>query len=145
MNTGRKDMTTYYRGPDVLITDRFFAVLQPTPMQFRIAHLQDAHVVRGGVHPARTIAGCATGATAVVVAFSWPFLHSATSLALALLATAAPALATGACFRVTPRQYELRARYQQFDVRLYATTDLTRFGQVQRALLRALERRDGWP
>jgi hypothetical protein len=38
-------MTTYYRGTDVLITDRVFYVLVPFPMRFPINQLQDAHVV----------------------------------------------------------------------------------------------------
>jgi hypothetical protein len=37
---------------------------------------------------------------------------------------------------------EIRARYGVRDVRLFHTTNSTTFGQVRRALIRAIERRD---
>jgi hypothetical protein len=48
---------------------------------------------------------------------------------------------SGACSRLAPRTYELRAVYRSLDVQLYATADLTTFGQVRRGLVRALEGR----
>ncbi|HTJ32100.1 MAG TPA: hypothetical protein VL738_02615 [Dactylosporangium sp.] len=44
----------------------------------------------------------------------------------------------GAGFRAG---HEIRARYETADVRIYFTTDRTRFGAVRRALIRALEQR----
>jgi Family of unknown function (DUF6232) len=38
-----------------------------------------------------------------------------------------------------PRYYELRVTYNGFDVCLFASADQTRFGQVKRAFVRALE------
>ena len=37
---------------------------------------------------------------------------------------------------------EIRAKYGMDDVRLFGTTNATTFGQVRRALIRAIERRD---
>jgi hypothetical protein len=38
-------MTTFYRGPDVLITDQVFMVRRPQPIRFRIAFLRAAYII----------------------------------------------------------------------------------------------------
>lgn len=42
-------MTTYYRGPQVVITHQVFAVLQPAPQVFMIDDLYDVHVAPGSL------------------------------------------------------------------------------------------------
>ena len=135
-------MTTYYRGREVLITDRYFARLYPDRVQFHIDELQDAHIVRGDLHPSRMLTGHAAGITIILVAASWPFLSTPAAVFAALVAIAAPAVAAAVSWRLAPRAYELRARYRMFDVSLFATTDVTTFGQVQRGLMRALENQE---
>jgi hypothetical protein len=39
-------MTTFYRGPDVLITDQVFVVRQPQSIRFRVALLHAAYIIR---------------------------------------------------------------------------------------------------
>ena len=132
-------MTIYYRSPEVLITDRYFARLTPASVRFPISELCDAHIVRNGLHPSRSLTCHAAGVTIILAVASWPFLNTPAAFAAALLAIATPAAAAGACARLAPREYELRATYRMFEVRLYASTDPTTFGQVKRGLMRALE------
>jgi hypothetical protein len=134
-------MRTYYRGPEVLITDQVFAVLAPYPVAFRIDELYNARVLRGELHPARVFTAHAAGGSIVVVAASWPLIHSPAGCLAALVFVVTPSVISGACFRLTPRTYELRATYRSLDVQLYASADLTTFGQVRRGLMRALEGR----
>jgi hypothetical protein len=42
-------MTIYYRGPEIVITDQVFAVVQPAPQTFAIDELEDVHVAPGHV------------------------------------------------------------------------------------------------
>ena len=134
-------MPTYYRGPDVLITHKVFVVWGPRPQAFRINELRDVYRVRGDLHPIRMITAHVAGAATVVAAASWPFLTSPADYVAALMFVATPSLATGTAWRLRPRVYELRATYRELDVLLYSTTDATRFGQVTRGLIRALEHR----
>jgi hypothetical protein len=132
-------MPTYYPGPDVRITDTVFTVLGDRPIRFRVEDLVDPYVVRGSRHPAGVVTGRFAIGTAVAGTVSWP-LHDSLLLHLAMLVViAVPVLATGACLRVAPRTYQLRAVHRSMDVCLYSTTHPTRFGQVRRALVRAVE------
>src|SRR6476659_476644 len=93
----RREMTVYYRSPDVLITDQVFVVRRPYPIQFRIALLRAAYIIRWGRS----------------------FLR-----------------------RTSAAERELRAMYGSCEVTLYRSRDPIMFGQVQRGLLRALERHE---
>jgi hypothetical protein len=133
-------MPIYYRSRDLLITDQVFAIAGPYPMRFRIERLSDARVVKSAAHPIRLVSSCvAAGAPLLAVAL-WSTLQGWEYLAALVLATA-PAVASGACFRLTPPTRELRARYGRGDVVLFKTSNAMVFGQVQRGLLRALEYR----
>ncbi len=85
-----KEMRTFYRSPDIMVTSDHVAVLRPHPARFRMTELRGAYIVRHGS------------------------------------ATIRPLL-------------EIRARYGDSDVQLFCTTDARTFGQVRRALIRALE------
>ncbi|MEV4624385.1 DUF6232 family protein [Asanoa sp. NPDC049573] len=132
-------MPTYYPGPDVRITDTVFTVLRDQPTRFDIRELADPYVVRGDRHPAGVVTGRFAIGTVAAGTVTWP-MHDSLLLHLAVLvAIAIPALVTGACLRAAPRTYQLRAVHQSTDVCLYSTTHPARFGQVRRALVRAVE------
>jgi hypothetical protein len=132
-------MTVYYRGPEAMITHEVFRVYVPQRRTFRIEELSDVHVLRGDLHPVRVVAAHTAGGALVVVAASWPFVHTPTAFLLMLMLVAAPSAVSGACSRLTPRPYELRATYRSLEVRLYRSTDERMFGQVKRGLIRSLE------
>jgi hypothetical protein len=137
-------MRVYYRAPNLLITERGFAVLAPRARTFGFDDLHDIHIVRGDLHPARIFVAHAAGSAFVVVAASWPLLIASpvACVAAGVLATTLSA-ACVTCGRLMPRCYELRATYLGLEVRLFCSSDSAAFGQVRRALVRALEdRRD---
>jgi hypothetical protein len=134
-------MPTYYRGPEVLITHEVFVIWAPQPHAFRINELRNVHLVRGDLHPVRMITAHVAGAAIMVATASWPFLTSPGQYVAALMFVATPSLASGTAWRLRPRALELRATYRQLEVLLYSSTDATRFGQVTRGLIRALEGR----
>jgi len=132
-------MPTYYPGPDVRITDKAFTILSERPTRFDIRDLVDPYVVRGDRHPAGVVTGRFAIGTVAAGTATWP-MHDSLLLHLAMLvAVAIPVLVTGACLRAAPRTYQLRAVHQSTDVCLYSTTHPARFGQVRRALVRAVE------
>ncbi len=55
-----------------------------------------------------------------------------------------PSIVGGACWRLRPRQYELRATYRGGGVQLLRTADAPVFGQVKRVLIRVLEADRRW-
>ena len=132
-------MTVYYRGPEAMITHEVFQVYVPHRRTFRIGELSDVHVLRGDLHPARVVAARIAGGALVVVAASWPFVDTPMAVLTMFLLVAAPSVACGACSRLTPRPYELRATYRSLEVRLFRSTDERTFGQVKRGLMRSLE------
>lgn len=134
-------MPTYYRGPEVLITHELFVIWTPYPHAFQINELGNVHVVRGHVHPSRTLSAHLAGAALVLAAASWPLLQSPGDYLAAAMFIAAPPLASGTAWRLRRRRYELRATYRKLDVVLYASTDARVFWQVTRGLMRALEGR----
>jgi hypothetical protein len=132
-------MTIYYRGPDVLITDKVFAILKPPAARFRIDELREPHIVRGDLPSVRVVTRHAAGVAVVLAAAGWPFLSSPRDYLAAVLLVAAPSAANGACCRLAPRAFELRATYRTYEVRLFYSTNATTFGQVKRGLVRAME------
>ena len=133
------EMVTYYRGRAVLVTHEVFETRWPTQMRFRVANLHDVHVARGSTARMAHRSFGATGALLFVVMAGWPLLHPPTAFLVVVLLLAACGLVGGACYRRSQPQWELRATYNGDGVKLYSTTDLQTFGQVRRALVRALE------
>jgi Family of unknown function (DUF6232) len=135
-------MVTYYRGPQALVTDEVFEVWCPYFQTFKVRELYDVHVVRGNADPVVVgILHVAAGAVVVTLAV-WPFLHSPTAWMTALAMMVAPSVVGGACWRLSPPAYELRATYRGYQVQLFRSWDMQTFGQVRRALVRSLERVD---
>jgi len=133
--------TTYYRGPNVVITDDVFAVWTPYRKTFKIGELDAVHVIRGGLHPMELLLRLTTAVAFVGVIAAWPLLDTPGALLAAFTAVATPLLMTGACHRLAPRAYELRAVYRNAEVVLFSSSNNTTFGQVKRALVRAFEGR----
>jgi hypothetical protein len=137
-------MVTYYRGPTARITHEVFEVWGPHFQRYSIADLRDVHVVRGGPDPLALASAGATGVVMAAVAASWPFLHSPEAWLVAAALVAAPAVLGGACWRINPPEWALRATYRSYQVELFRCPDARVFGQVRRALLRALEEVEEW-
>lgn len=145
-------MTTFYRGPCVRITHKVFETRYPNPRSFLLADLHFVHVVERAASPPAALSSARVGSTgvagaaAVAIALSraeqWQPLESPT-LTLGLIVLLLVSIAvSGGCWSVRPMELELAALYHGEPVTLYCSTDLEDFGQIKRALIRALELRD---
>jgi hypothetical protein len=134
-------MTLYYRSADLLITDREFTVREPTVVRYAIAEIARPRVVVGDRHPAGRYSAWIAGVAALLALLAWPRLTSPEAHLAIVVMVLLPSAVSGACFRVVPRRHELWATYRYRPVCLYGSTSDRRFGQVRRALVRALESR----
>jgi hypothetical protein len=133
-------MPVFFRGPDALITHREFTCLRPQPQKFAIRELEEPHIViaeASGATPHVTYP--ATAAAAAVAAAGWPILGSATVSVTGLVALAALAGPIAGCFRGRRHSYEVHAFHRGRRVCLFRTSDPRLFGQIRRALVRAME------
>jgi uncharacterized protein DUF6232 len=130
---------TYYRGPDALVTDRLF-VWHTTPAKgFLVRELRNVGMVRDEADPLRPYTAHVAAAALVLVGATWLMLDTPAAYVLGFLAVAVPGSFTAFSMRSRPRRWELRANYRGLEVVLYASSDARVFGQVARALRRAVE------
>ena len=127
----------YYRGPCAHITQDLLEVWTPRHQIYLITELEAVHVIPGS--PGRRAAPPILPAATVLVALALPFVHAPAGL-LALVALLALASTVAACLRHAGQPYELYATHRGRRVRLFQCPDAQTFGQVKRALARAMER-----
>jgi hypothetical protein len=132
-------MRIYYHRSDVLITDEVFVWSTTPPRIFPVRELHQVTLVRGDLDPSRSVSAHAAGGALVLVVASWPMLDHPAAFAAAALVLAIPTAASITCWRMRPRHWELRAIFHGHEVVLFASANETTFGQVARALRRALE------
>jgi hypothetical protein len=142
-------MTVYYRGRGVRITHRAMEVWRPAYQRFDLRDLCRVRVVaRPATPPAAVIAlrhtsSGVAGAVAVTAALIWTGGWPAAELPVPAAAIVAllviSVLVSGACWWIHPVEHELVAVYRGRAVELYRSPDARTFGQVRRALKRALE------
>jgi hypothetical protein len=147
-------MTVFYQGPCAHITHEVFEARYPYYRSFMIRDIRHLYLARRAARsaPSRRSpikAGSAgiAGVAAVAAAVGWPVL-SATAmppvatagLASILALIVASSFVFAACVRIQPtRVHELWAVYRGRMICLFDTTDERTFGQVKRALVRAIE------
>lgn len=135
--------TTYFRSSQVIVTnDVFVWRVDGTTRMFRVKELTAVGVIRGETDASRVTAMHVTSAAALGAAVAWPAFNSTAAVGAAAVVIAVPGFVAIAVRRLRPRTYQLRAQYAGRAVMLYATTDATTFGQVSRALRRAIEAND---
>ncbi|WP_250002283.1 DUF6232 family protein [Actinoplanes sp. M2I2] len=131
---------TYYDGPDAMITDDLF-IWRGTPAKsFVVRDLRNVGEARVAAQPASPAAVLAVAAgTVAAVGAGWTLLEPPTAYAIGLLAVLVPFAFTVPSMVRRPRGWELHASYRGAVVVLYACGDERQFGQVKRALRRAIE------
>jgi hypothetical protein len=133
-------MVTYYRGRAALITHDFFQRGSPGAERFRLGELRDIEVTASRAGRSATSALALTNVLVIAAMSSWPLIEDTpTWVGFALLLAAAPGAWCGACLWRRRTVWELRAVYRGHPVVLLRTPDERTFGQVRRALVRALE------
>jgi hypothetical protein len=132
---GRQD-TYYYHQRGIEVTNRCLTV---GPDRYEVAELDDLMVTRGQRHRWLTVAA---GTAMVESALIAPLVGVLRGSAIWLVGALAVGIA-GAAGIVTalywPPEYHLFARYRGRTVTLFTTQDEREFGQVCRALRRAVE------
>jgi uncharacterized protein DUF6232 len=134
-------IVTYYQGHALMITHEVVEVWWPTHRRYAVGALHGPYVSRGPSAPApvRTVSivALAFGAVAAML----PIVTPIPVWAVGVFAVVALAGIGGIGLRPAPVSWELRAIHAGSDICLYQSTDTLVFGQVKRALVRALEAR----
>lgn len=144
-------MTVFYQGSLAHITHEAFEVYSPYYQIFLIRDIGHLYLARGAGHSdraqPRSGSVMVSGGVALAAAIGWPIAETASlppaarfGLATTLIVAVAAAMAFGALVWIRPhRVHELWAVYQGEMTCLFHSTDNRVFGQVQRALVRAME------
>jgi len=128
-----------YRSPELFITDRLFVVRRGPRARYAVAELKNVHVVCAEIRRGGRAVGRYVGALAMLLIIIAVLLDSPVALALALLALGGAAAVGSLASRTHRRTWELRARHRNAEICLFASSDEIKFGQVKRAMVRAIE------
>jgi hypothetical protein len=135
-------MTDFYRGPCARITHKVFEPLTPVHRWFAISDLRGVHIVHVGPEgrsaDAIPVRLYTTGVAGAAMITGWPVFGSVPMSVVAMIALAAASVWGGGCWRSRPHSYELHGLYRGSLQLLFSTPDARVFGQVSRALARAL-------
>jgi hypothetical protein len=141
-------MTVFYPGPCVRVTHKVFEAHHPSYRSFVIRELRHVHVIQEqadvlgvGSAPIRIASTGLAGVAAMAAAVGWAIFDSPLTSVAALMVLAMSSVVSGACWRTRGHAhlYELRAVHHGQPICLFQTTDVRVFGQVSRALCRAME------
>jgi hypothetical protein len=140
-------MTIFYLGPTARVTDQTFDSLWPVQRSFILSELSYPHTLLDRpvemVVASTQVRVCSGGALSLSVwaaVTGWPLFDRPAVTGAGLLVAILAGLVVAAARRVRRRPLEVRAMYRGQMVCVYTTTNRQTFGQVRRALLRALER-----
>jgi hypothetical protein len=145
-------MTTFYRGSSVRVTDEMIEVQSRSALHvFRLNDLTDIYAMTGRkaratMPNAVAVRVCAAGlvaAVAVVVTTGAAGFDPILIPLGALVVGASIASVVAICREARPRIYELWAVHRGGPVCLFRTANERLFGEVRRAVVRALERHAG--
>lgn len=136
---GQPAMVVYYRGPTAKITDRVIETWCPDYQRFAIAELWEVRVGRTGPGPLdMRSTGVAIGLLAAG-AVSLACLPVSGGCVLMTAMAGGAGVAGINAVRLRRVSYVIVAQQQGRDTCVYRSTDERVFGQVRRALARALE------
>ena len=126
----------YYRNKGVTVTGRYLRI---GPDQYDIADLADLRVSRGSVHPGLVVGLVIAAVEGVLIFPMVGALRVPALWPLAVVALLVSCLVGLACARRWPAQYELVVRYRGRELTLFTTRDRYAFGQLARAIQRAID------
>jgi hypothetical protein len=136
LHPDRYRQRSYYRQRDVTITSRYF---EAGGHRYEIAELTELMRARGSMHPGALVGLVIAVVEAILIT---PVVGLLPGPRIWLLATAAllvPCLVGLVCVRRWPAQFDLLASYRGRLVTLFSSRDAREFGQVARAVQRAVE------
>jgi Family of unknown function (DUF6232) len=133
-------MTVYYRGHDIVITHEVVRVSRPQPRCFRIRELHSVRVVQGAKRRRSPVSLWIGPIVVAAAAVALPAMGASSELMIVLMMLAAASVVGEACLREPIQPHLLVAVHRDEEVQLYDSVDTRTFGQVKRALQRAMER-----
>ena len=128
--------TRFYRERDIEVTSRWF---RAGGRQYEIVQLSNLTQALGSVHPGVTVGMVIAVADAALAVFVAGLTRSILALVIGLVAMSVPCVVALVCARRWPPRMELWADYRGSMVNLFSTRDEREYGQVSRALRRAVE------
>jgi hypothetical protein len=132
----RRSVVWYYRNADVAVTNHYVHVGRD---RYPIGELTDLGHSRGPAHPSVLISGVIAVAQAPIMVPVVAILRSPIAFVLAAVVLVVPVcVALVSAHRWPPRR-QLLARFRGRDLTLFSSHDEREFGQVARALQRAVE------
>jgi Family of unknown function (DUF6232) len=132
----RQQGRVFYRQHGVEVTSRHLTVGMN---RYELAELAELMQARGTRHPGVRVATIIAGIEVTVAAPLLGLAHLPALWLVATVALAVPVIAGLVCAVRWPAEYRLLGRYRGRQVTLLATRDEREFGQVIRALRRAVE------
>jgi hypothetical protein len=136
MSSPRRSVTWYYRGPEVAVTNQY---LITTHVRYELAELAELGVARGPVHPAVLISTVIAIAQTPIVIPVVAMVMSPLTILFATILLVVPCVVAIVSARRWPPRMELQANYRGRELVLFSSHDEREFGQVSRALRRAVE------
>jgi hypothetical protein len=135
----RRRIILFYRQPGVVVTSRY---LEVAGHRYHLDDLGAVTVARGAIHPGVLIGLLIAVVEAVIIAVTVVALDSPIAWPLVVVAALIPSAVGLFCAKRWPALYQLNAEYHGEQLTLFTTRDEREFGQVSRALRRALEAAD---
>ena len=132
----RRQDRFFYHQRGVEVTTRYLTV---GPDRYELAELADIMQARGRQHPGVKVGAAIAAAEAAVVAPLVGVVHGPVVWLVGVVALVIPLVVGVVCAVRWPAEFALIGRYRGREVTLFATRDETEFGQVSRAVRRAIE------
>jgi len=132
----RRQDRFFYHQRGVEVTTRYLTV---GPDRFELAELGDVMQARGPQHPGVKVGAATAVAEAAVVAPLVGVVQGPVVWLVGVVALVIPLVVGVVCAVRWPAEFALIGRYRGREVTLFATRDETEFGQVSRAVRRAIE------
>jgi hypothetical protein len=132
----RRSVIWFYRDADVTVTNHYF---HRGPSRYAIPELTELGVVRGPSHPSVLISSLIAVAQAPIAVPVVAVFRSPVAFALAAVLLVVPVVVAFVSAHRFPPVQHLLARYRGRELTLFSTHDAREFGQVSRALQRAIE------
>jgi hypothetical protein len=132
----RQPSVSYYRQNGIVVTSQFFSA---GGYRYEITSLAGLMRARGSLHPGVVIGMVTAVAEAVIIVPLVSVVRAPVAWLVSFAALLIPCVIGYICARRWPPQYELLATYRGREVTLFTSRDEREFGQVTRAVQRALE------
>ena len=132
----RARTVVHYRQDGIVVTSHHFTV---GGYRYEVAQLAGLMRTRGSTHPGVIVGMVTAVIEAIIIVPVVSVVRAPAAWLLTLAALLVPCLVGYVCARRWPPQHELLATYRGREVTLFTTPNEREFGQVTRALKRAME------